>query len=236
MYCKATGWRQYPEQGPIAYEIPTEAGIHRVTWHAGRLTLHSHSLRAEYVLRGLGGNPCSCLLAMDALTEYTGDWAFDPRAHAQARRVLQALASDSEFRDLPESEREIMVLRTRRRLAMQILPAAMTSVADHASQLRRSRHEKAHARMMGLTAIRFTPGRDLHLSDKASQRAFAAERDSADESAIPITTRARIFERVAALDSSLMADAVEEYSRAILYNPAYLCQFEDSAWRATRRP
>jgi hypothetical protein len=139
------GWRNYSDCGFVTWEISTGAGLHRVTWDAGRLTLHNHSLRAERVLRGLGGPPCQCLLALDALTEYQGDWAFDAPTRPLARQLQEKLQSDPEYTRLPESERHGILLRTRRRLAMQILPAEITAIADHASGLRRNRRESAQA-------------------------------------------------------------------------------------------
>ena len=145
MSCKATGWRQYPGDESVTWEIPTDTGIHRVTWRAGRLTLHNHSARAEHVLRALGGHPCQCLLALDALTEYQGDWAFDDPTRRIARQLLEKLQSDREYTGLPASERHGILLTVQRRLAMQVLPAEIIAIADHASGLRRRRRESAQA-------------------------------------------------------------------------------------------
>lgn len=144
MPSKATGWRLHPGHGPVTWQIPTDAGIHHVTWHAGRLTLHNHSPRAEHVLRGLGGHPCQCLLALDALTEYDSDWAFDAATRSLAQQLRKSLESDREYTRLPESERRSILLGIRRRLAMHILPAEIIAIADHASYLRRSRRDPVH--------------------------------------------------------------------------------------------
>jgi hypothetical protein len=133
---KATGWRRYPQQAPVTFEITTDTGAHRGTWDAGRLTLGDHSPKAEEVLRSLGGQPCQCMLVMDAITERKGDWALG----ADARHVVDTLKADAEFHKLPEREREEMLLRTRRRLALGLLPVEMIPVLDHARSLRVSRN------------------------------------------------------------------------------------------------
>ncbi|MBO0838298.1 MAG: helix-turn-helix transcriptional regulator, partial [Actinobacteria bacterium] len=51
----------------LAFEVDTDAGPHRVSWHDGALILHDHDLEAEQVLRALGGEVCPCLLILDAL-------------------------------------------------------------------------------------------------------------------------------------------------------------------------
>jgi hypothetical protein len=40
--------------------------MHRVSWRNGRLILHDHDIAAEQVLQALGGEPCACLLLLDA--------------------------------------------------------------------------------------------------------------------------------------------------------------------------
>ncbi len=44
---------------------------HRITWRRGKLVLHEHDLAAERVLLALGGDPCSCLLILDAVRDRT---------------------------------------------------------------------------------------------------------------------------------------------------------------------
>src|SRR4051794_8777010 len=82
---------------PIEFTISTPDGSHRVTWHAGRLTLHAHDIRTEQVMRALGGKSCPCLLVLDALSGRTADWAFGADSLNRHRQALDYLATDPDY-------------------------------------------------------------------------------------------------------------------------------------------
>lgn len=131
------GWRGYLGANVVTYEVDTLGGPHKVSWRAGRLTLHNHSIRAEEVLRGVGGDPCPCLLVFDALTNRQGGWASGSEDRVQVQQILSKLADDPLFPYLSESNRAVMMHRTKRRLALQCLPPEMAAIVEQASSLRR---------------------------------------------------------------------------------------------------
>ncbi len=58
--------RWYQDREPVSFEVETGGAPHRVTWRRGRIILHDHDVSAERVLLALGGEPCPCLLVLDA--------------------------------------------------------------------------------------------------------------------------------------------------------------------------
>ena len=136
MHSMPGGWREFPGTDVVTYKVNTLAGPHRVSWQAGRLTLHDHAIRAEEALRGFGGEPCQCLLVLDALTNRQGEWAFGPEDRAYVRQLLSKLTDEYMFNYLLESNREVMLHRTKRRIALTCLPPEVAAIVEHATSLR----------------------------------------------------------------------------------------------------
>jgi len=78
----------------------------------------------------------------DALTNRQGEWAFGSADRARVQQLLSTLADDPLFPYLSESNREVMLHRTKRRLALQCLPPEMAAVVERASSLRRRRRHR----------------------------------------------------------------------------------------------
>jgi hypothetical protein len=73
--------------------VEADAGQHRVSWSRGRVALHDHDLAAERVLVALRGEPCPCLLILDALREVGGDWVYEGPIRQTARHVTRHVAA-----------------------------------------------------------------------------------------------------------------------------------------------
>jgi len=92
----------------ITFEVDTDAGPHHVSWRGGSLVLHDHDLVAERVLGALGGEPCMCLLVLEALREAGSNWHPEGVGRLMARGLTRMRGGISSpppvTRRLPDSD------------------------------------------------------------------------------------------------------------------------------------
>jgi hypothetical protein len=133
----------------LHFELELDAGCHRVSWVHGRLVLHDHDLEAERVLRALGGEPCPCLLLLDACREPAaelgpGRWRggrgpaspLDPAAvRASMAQFVRRIPSSG----MPPARQQALLGSMRRTYLRSLLPEGMLEVLASASELRRER-------------------------------------------------------------------------------------------------
>jgi hypothetical protein len=136
----------------LHFELELDSGRHRVSWFRGRLVLHDHDLEAERVLRALGGEPCPCLLLLDACREPSVQLVPDrwrgSRGPASPLEPAAVRASMSRFvHRMPSSgmppERQQAVLSSMRRTYLRsLLPEDMLEVLGSAWEVRRERRSR----------------------------------------------------------------------------------------------
>jgi hypothetical protein len=120
--------------------------------------LHDHDLVAEQVLSALGGDPCLCLLILDALRDAGSDlrqetvgWRSSralapPSRQPLTRQALQRISSDPHLQQLPAPARERVLSQWRRRLVLALIPEEMAGVIGEAGERRRERRMYARER------------------------------------------------------------------------------------------
>lgn len=143
--------RWYADREPVSFEIEVGSECHRVTWARGRVILHHHDLEAELVLKAPGGEPCMCLLVMDACREPSpGDWrgwtgyarpiplvrTVQPLPLSQA---LASLQSSTRFVASPKQQQDRMLAALRQQYLREALPADFLEVLSAAWEIRRER-------------------------------------------------------------------------------------------------
>jgi hypothetical protein len=153
--------RWYRGRSRLSFELDVGSGSHRVSWTRGRLVLHDHDLESERVLRALGGEPCQCLLLLDACRDpgpafptrgwrrVTGPMTALPPVSATTPMGLSALVQNPQLGALPVPRRSVAHGAIRRGHLGHLIPEAMIEVLIAAWEVRRERAGRQPPRAAG---------------------------------------------------------------------------------------
>lgn len=145
--------RWYQDRPPVSFEIDTGSGAHRITWARGRVVLHDHDLDAERVLQALGGEPCLCLLVLDACRQLTVDItrrgsglarystlpAWLQRGPGVMRRTLAELTRTPRFAAMPLPRQAEIAAQMRRQYVSAAIPDELRDLLASAWEVQRER-------------------------------------------------------------------------------------------------